>query len=262
MRPLASPNMRRPTLSTALCACAALTLVPAMLAAGGCGVSAGAPGPQMAAGERSSGSSVTDSPAREPAKPTESTGFMSVGAITPVVAPAPTATQQSDPGPAAGATEKDRTLTKSGGTRGGKKPAFSTASSVAGDPTQGVELPQAAAAASASPSAPPPGGVKGATVDSTSGLSETEIRTAIVANQGSFRACYDVGAASAASAFKGTVALRATISAAGTVAMVDVMASTTQNPQVDRCVMSAVQRILFPSRGGGAVVAFPITFGQ
>ena len=100
--------------------------------------------------------------------------------------------------------------------------------------------------------------VRGAVVDSTSGLTEAEVRLAIVGRQASFRECYDLGGAN----FSGSVSLRVSIGPTGTVASVDVVASSTKSTNVDSCVASAVRRIQFPAKGAGAVVAFPIEFGR
>jgi TonB family protein len=102
--------------------------------------------------------------------------------------------------------------------------------------------------------------VRGAVVESGDGLSEAEVRGAIVQKQGSFRECYEIGTR-ASSGFSGTVSLRVSITPAGTVGAVEVLSSTTKNSQVDSCVADAVRKIQFPAKGNGAVVGFPIEFG-
>ncbi len=116
-------------------------------------------------------------------------------------------------------------------------------------------------AAPANPKAPE-AGVHAAVVDSASNLSEAEVRSTIVQKQASFRECYDLGASGSAGAFSGSITLRVSIGPTGTVASVDVVASTTKVAAVDSCVTQAVRKIQFPAKGNGAVVAFPIEFGK
>lgn len=103
--------------------------------------------------------------------------------------------------------------------------------------------------------------VRGAVVDSRGGLSEADVRAAIAEKRSSFRRCYDLGVSSAPG-FTGSVTLRVAISPAGNVASADVVTSSTRNQNVDACVREEVRKLLFPSTGTGAVVAFPIEFGK
>lgn len=101
--------------------------------------------------------------------------------------------------------------------------------------------------------------VMSAVVDATAGLSQEEVRATIGNRQGSFRACYTIGAASGP--FQGTVFVRASVGPTGAVASAEVTSSTTKNVRVDSCVLDAVRVLQFPAKGGGAVVSFPIEFG-
>ncbi|MEZ4302178.1 MAG: AgmX/PglI C-terminal domain-containing protein [Polyangiaceae bacterium] len=98
-------------------------------------------------------------------------------------------------------------------------------------------------------------------MDSSSGLSEVEVRQTITQHAAGFRRCYEKGAM-ATPGFSGMVSLRVAISAQGSVASVDVLTSTTRNQTVDACVSDEVKKLQFPAKGGGAMVAFPIEFGR
>lgn len=173
----------------------------------------------------------------------EAPSFMSVGDITraevppaaPVPEPTTTATTPPAGGPmkTAGKNEKGY-KTDGGGVPQEKKPTAST-----------TPLPLA-------------DGVRGAVVDSASGLTEAEVRQTIMSKSSAFRECYDLGGAS----FSGSVSLRVAIGPTGTVASAEVTASTTHVAQVDSCVLSKVRTMQFPSKGSGAVISFPIEFGR
>lgn len=244
MRPLALSTMHISAFSTAARACLALALVPALLA--GCG--GAAPPADASPSDELAGSGVGAASSAAP----DAASFMRVGEITPVTL----ATASSPPPPPLVTKPKDG---KENDELGGRKPDPKSPSDSRGSQSAGDPL---AAAPTATPESKPQGHVEGAVVDSASALSEAEVRATIVQSQASFRTCYDLGSASAASAFQGTVALRASIGPSGVVASVDVVSSTTNNIRVDTCVADAVRRIQFPSKGGSAVIAFPIAFGR
>jgi hypothetical protein len=121
--------------------------------------------------------------------------------------------------------------------------------------------PKPPIAASQRPPPPAETKIKGAVVDSTGGLTESDVRDTIVQNQSSFRRCYELGQQSSG-AFSGSVTLRVDINALGVVAQSKVVGSTTRNMEVDSCVANAVHIMQFPKKGSGAVVTFPVDFGR
>lgn len=248
------PSRRRAPLAATLALLAAPLAIAGAIA--GCG---GAANMELQSDAYGAGSKAKESPAGTAVAATEPPPFMTIGEIinVPLLAaePAPTAM------PIATAASND--ADGKGERRDVTKPIKTSA-------TKATDKSDSNTRADPGPPPPPPppgggtaaGAVQGAVVDSQGGLSEAEVRATIVQRQSSFRECYDIGSQGASSGFSGTVTVRAAIGPNGAVASVDVVNSTTKNTKVDTCVVDAVRRIQFPSKGGGAVIAFPIQFGS
>ena len=222
------------------------------------------------------GSSASDT-AREAPPPPPTGGETAAGSAAPTsdITPAPTATAAADDsglfriGEVTPAVEPQAAVAASSAapeepTRKGKdknKHALTSPLPAGADPkgsgASGGKNEKASDEGGHDPPKPPAAAV----VDSNGNLSEAEVRATIVSKQSTFRECYDLGA-SGQTSFSGTVQLKVSIGATGTVVSVDVLTSTTKNAQVDSCVTQAVRRIQFPAKGNGAVVAFPIEFGR
>lgn len=236
MLPLHASKMldRRPL--SAFRACASLVLLLPLLA--GCFVGAAAAPPT---GGGSLQKAAAGDELQPPPPPPPQASFVRVGEVTP-------------------ASEVDKDGTEA------------TIAAEAPKPRPGKHEPQLSGATAPSAAArveppdanrppPPPPNLKAAVVDSAGGLSEAEIKTTVIQNQGSFRRCYELGQAQSSAAFSGSVMLRVTINAVGVVVASTVAESTTRNVKVDSCVATTVSVMQFPKKGNGAIVTFPVDFG-
>ncbi|MFO0589846.1 MAG: AgmX/PglI C-terminal domain-containing protein [Polyangiaceae bacterium] len=245
------PSFSRPMPRTALVvapfAIAALALVAGGLAAcGGAATPFDQKEPPNGGGEATGGLMQTISPAASAAPSAEAeASFMRIGDVTraeiaaapppPTTEPTTTSTPPAG-GPTKTASKNEKGYKSDGGTvPPEKKPSPMT--------TPPPELPN---------------GVRGAVVDSASGLTEAEVRATILGKSSALRDCYDLGGAN----FSGAVSLRVAIGPTGTVAAAEVTSSTTHSNQVDSCVLGKVRTMQFPSKGSAAVVSFPIEFGR
>ncbi|WP_437935541.1 TonB family protein [Sorangium sp. So ce341] len=198
------------------------------------------------------------------------TGLVLVLALASACAPPPAqAPAQPAPPEPAGATS----TAPAGPTPA--EPASTTAPAPAGPtpaageaPPATSQVPGAAAPVEAAPKpAAPRGdgnvkpGVAVATGTLGGSLSEVQIRDVVEKHAELFDECYKIGVKSSPK-FVGKVTVKATIGPSGKVNKADVVRSTAKNPQVDRCVADAFEKMQFPPPQGGVttVITFPIEF--
>ncbi|AUX46342.1 hypothetical protein SOCE26_078480 [Sorangium cellulosum] len=139
-------------------------------------------------------------------------------------------------------------------------------------PPPGAQVPQtkpAAAAATDATGKPAAGGSHGSVRPSTGtatgtlggNISEADVRDVVEKHGELFDECYKIGIKGSPK-FMGKVTVKATIGPSGKVNKADVVRSTAKNAQVDACVASAFEKMLFPIPKGGVttVITFPIEF--
>ncbi|XXX74426.1 AgmX/PglI C-terminal domain-containing protein [Sorangium sp. So ce134] len=197
------------------------------------------------------------------------TGLVLVLALASACAPPPAqAPAQPAPEPA-GATSTAPAGTTSAEPAGAASPATAGPTPAAGEaPPPASQVPGAAVPVEAAPKPAAPrgdGNVKpgAATATGTLGgsISEVQVRDVVEKHGDLFDECYKIGVKSSPK-FVGKVTVKATIGPSGKVNKADVVRSTAKNPQVDRCVADAFEKMQFPPPQGGVttVITFPIEF--